>query len=129
MNLRGSGWHTTSLVTLSEFTPIILDSGEEKEIYLLIEKKDFNKVLERLFFECRNIMLEFSSKQREILSYQEKDGRGLCMPICKTQEIAWKTGTPRRLELQNTANVRFFYETLDDNRRIKSTMTVLNRNI
>ncbi|MBW0533200.1 hypothetical protein O181_072915 [Austropuccinia psidii MF-1] len=29
MNLRGIGGHTTSLVALSEFTPIILASGEE----------------------------------------------------------------------------------------------------
>ncbi|MBW0554889.1 hypothetical protein O181_094604 [Austropuccinia psidii MF-1] len=38
MNIRGIGGHTTSLVALSEFTPIILASGEETQIHFLIAK-------------------------------------------------------------------------------------------
>ncbi|MBW0481146.1 hypothetical protein O181_020861 [Austropuccinia psidii MF-1] len=33
MNLRGFGGHTTSLVALSEFTPIILASGKETKTH------------------------------------------------------------------------------------------------
>ncbi|MBW0568251.1 hypothetical protein O181_107966 [Austropuccinia psidii MF-1] len=48
-----------------------------------------------------NIRLEFSHKQGEILSYQEPDGRRLCMPICKPQALGWKTGPPRGMDLFN----------------------------
>ncbi|MBW0570626.1 hypothetical protein O181_110341 [Austropuccinia psidii MF-1] len=73
MKLRGIGGHTTSLVALSEFTPIILASGEETQIQFFIAKGSVHKVLQRLFLANNNIRLEFSHKQGEILSYQEPD--------------------------------------------------------
>ncbi|MBW0540758.1 hypothetical protein O181_080473 [Austropuccinia psidii MF-1] len=83
MNLGGIGGHNTSLVALSEFTLIILASGEETQINFFIAKGSFHTVLARPFLAYKNIRLEFSHKQGEILSYQEPDGRRLCMPICK----------------------------------------------
>ncbi|MBW0498869.1 hypothetical protein O181_038584 [Austropuccinia psidii MF-1] len=47
MNLRGIGGHTTSLVALSEFTPIILASGEEAQIHFFMTKGSVHKVLGR----------------------------------------------------------------------------------
>ncbi|MBW0535715.1 hypothetical protein O181_075430 [Austropuccinia psidii MF-1] len=75
MNLRGIGGHTTSLVALSEFTPIILASGEETQINFFIAKGSVHTVLGRPFLEENNIRLELSHKQGEIMSYQEPYGR------------------------------------------------------
>ncbi|MBW0540630.1 hypothetical protein O181_080345 [Austropuccinia psidii MF-1] len=47
------------------------------------------------------IRLEFSHNQGEILSYQEPDGRKLCMPICKPQALGWQKGPPRGMNLCN----------------------------
>ncbi|MBW0559571.1 hypothetical protein O181_099286 [Austropuccinia psidii MF-1] len=101
MNLRGMGGHTTSLVALSEFTPIILALGEETQIHFFIAKGSSHKVLGRPFLEDNNIRLEFSHNQGEILSYQEPDGRRLFMPICKPQALEWHTGPPRGMDLFN----------------------------
>ncbi|MBW0486652.1 hypothetical protein O181_026367 [Austropuccinia psidii MF-1] len=57
MNLREIGGHTTSFVILSEFTPIILASGEEPHIHFFIAKGSFHTVLERPFLECNKIRL------------------------------------------------------------------------
>ncbi|MBW0506867.1 hypothetical protein O181_046582 [Austropuccinia psidii MF-1] len=65
MNLRGIGGHTTSFVALSEFTPIILASGEETQIHFFIAKGSVHKVLGRPFLADNNIRLEFSHKQGE----------------------------------------------------------------
>ncbi|MBW0557933.1 hypothetical protein O181_097648 [Austropuccinia psidii MF-1] len=101
MSLRGIGGHTTSLVALSEFTPIILASGEETQSNFSIAKGSVHTVLGRPFLADNNIRLEFSHKQGEILSYQEPDGRLLFMPICKPQSLGWQTGPPRRMDLCN----------------------------
>ncbi|MBW0528491.1 hypothetical protein O181_068206 [Austropuccinia psidii MF-1] len=47
MNLRRIGGHTTSLVEISEFTPIILASGEETQIHFFIAKGSVDTVLGR----------------------------------------------------------------------------------
>ncbi|MBW0500443.1 hypothetical protein O181_040158 [Austropuccinia psidii MF-1] len=101
MNLRGIGGHTTSLVELSNFTAIILASGEETQIHFFIAKGSVHTVLGRPFLAENNIRLEFSHKQGEILSYQEPDGRKLCMPICKPQALGWHTGPHRGMDLCN----------------------------
>ncbi|MBW0481662.1 hypothetical protein O181_021377 [Austropuccinia psidii MF-1] len=101
MNLRGVGGHTTSLVTLSEFTPIILASGEETLIHFFITKGSVHTIFGRPFLEDNNIRLELSHKQGEKLSYQEPYGRRLCMPICRPQELGWQTGPPRCIDLCN----------------------------
>ncbi|MBW0522169.1 hypothetical protein O181_061884 [Austropuccinia psidii MF-1] len=59
MNLRGIGGHTTSLVALSEFTPIILASGEGTQIHFFIEKGSVHTVLGRPFLADNNIRLDF----------------------------------------------------------------------
>ncbi|MBW0478041.1 hypothetical protein O181_017756 [Austropuccinia psidii MF-1] len=74
MKLRGIGGHTTSLVVLSEFTPISMITGEEKEIHLLIAKGAVHTIFGRPFLANNNLKLEFSHKQGEIFSYPEKDG-------------------------------------------------------
>ncbi|MBW0509042.1 hypothetical protein O181_048757 [Austropuccinia psidii MF-1] len=101
MNLRGIGGHTTSLVALSEFTSIILASGEETQIHFFIAKGSVHTVLGRPFLADKNIRLELSHKQGEILSYQEPDGIRLCMPICQPQALGWQTGPPRGMDLCN----------------------------
>ncbi|MBW0477360.1 hypothetical protein O181_017075 [Austropuccinia psidii MF-1] len=60
MNLRGIGGHTTSLMELSEFTSIILASGEETQIHFFIEKGSVHTVLERPFLAYNNIGYSFS---------------------------------------------------------------------
>ncbi|MBW0484871.1 hypothetical protein O181_024586 [Austropuccinia psidii MF-1] len=105
MNLRGIGGHTTSLVALSEFPPIVLASGEETQIHFFIAKESFHTVLGRPFLADNNIRLQFSHKQGEILSYQEPDGRILCIPICKPQALGWKNGPPRGIYLCNMAKL------------------------
>ncbi|MBW0513688.1 hypothetical protein O181_053403 [Austropuccinia psidii MF-1] len=105
MNLRGIGGHTTSLVALSEFTPIILVSGEEAQIHFFIAKGSVHTVLGRPFLADDNIRLEFSHQEGEILSYQEPDGRILCMTICKPQALEWQTGPPRGMDLCNMAKL------------------------
>ncbi|MBW0570067.1 hypothetical protein O181_109782 [Austropuccinia psidii MF-1] len=104
MNFRGIGGHTTSLFALSEFTPIILASGEETQIHFSISKGSVHTVLGRPFLADNNIRLEFSHEQSEILSYQP-DGRRLCMPICKPQALGWQTGPPRGMDLCNMAKL------------------------
>ncbi|MBW0461134.1 hypothetical protein O181_000849 [Austropuccinia psidii MF-1] len=96
---RGIRGPTTSFVELSEFTPIILASGEETQINFLIAQGSVHKVLARPFLEDNIIRLKFSHTQGEILSYQEPDGERLFMPICKPQAIGWKNGPPRGMDL------------------------------
>ncbi|MBW0527822.1 hypothetical protein O181_067537 [Austropuccinia psidii MF-1] len=105
MNLRGIGGHITSLVALSKFTPIILASGEETQVQLFIEKGSVHTVLQRPFLEDNYIRLEFSHKKAEIFSYQEPDGKRLCIPICKPQEIGWQAGPLREMDLCNMAKL------------------------
>ncbi|MBW0461757.1 hypothetical protein O181_001472 [Austropuccinia psidii MF-1] len=105
MNLRGIGGHITSLVALSEFTPIILASGEETQIHFFIAKGSFHKALGRPSLAENIIRLQFSHEKGEILSYQEPDGRRLCMPICKPQAIGWQTGPPRGINSCNMAKL------------------------
>ncbi|MBW0489130.1 hypothetical protein O181_028845 [Austropuccinia psidii MF-1] len=105
MNLRGIGGHTTSLAALSEFTSIILASGEETQIHCFIANVSIHTVLGRPFLADNNIRLEFSHKQGGILSYQEPDGRRVCMPICKPQALGWQTGPPRGMDLCNMATL------------------------
>ncbi|MBW0518880.1 hypothetical protein O181_058595 [Austropuccinia psidii MF-1] len=57
MKLREIGGHTTSLVALSEFTPIILASGEETQIHFFIAKGLVHIVLGRPFLADNNIRL------------------------------------------------------------------------
>ncbi|MBW0574085.1 hypothetical protein O181_113800 [Austropuccinia psidii MF-1] len=127
MNFRGIGGHTTSLVALSEFTPIILASGEETQIHFFIAKGSVHTVLGRPFLEDNNIRLEFSHKQGEILSYQEPVGRRFCMPICENQALGWKTGPPRGMDLCNMAKLvrntpaKKFQNAKGDNTIIKLT--------
>ncbi|MBW0465912.1 hypothetical protein O181_005627 [Austropuccinia psidii MF-1] len=47
MKLGGIGGHTTLLVALSEFTPIILTPGEETQIHFFIGKGSVHTVLVR----------------------------------------------------------------------------------
>ncbi|MBW0466367.1 hypothetical protein O181_006082 [Austropuccinia psidii MF-1] len=94
MNLRGIGGNT-SLVALSEFTPIILALGVETPIHFFMAKGSVYTVLGRPLLANNNIRLEFPSKKGEILSYQEPDGRRLCMPVCKYKALGWQTGPPR----------------------------------
>ncbi|MBW0475127.1 hypothetical protein O181_014842 [Austropuccinia psidii MF-1] len=99
MNVKVIRGLTTSLVALSEFTPIHLASGEETQIQFFIEKGSVHTILGRSFLADKNIRLEFSHKQGKILSYQEPDGRRLCMPICEPQALGWQTSPPRRMDL------------------------------
>ncbi|MBW0530369.1 hypothetical protein O181_070084 [Austropuccinia psidii MF-1] len=127
MNLRGIGGHTTSLVALSEFTPIILASGEEAQIHFFIAKGSVHTVLGRPFLADNKIRLKVSHKQGEILRYQEPDGRRLCMPICKPQALGWQTGPPRGMDLSNMAKLvrntpgKKFQNAKGDNTIIKLT--------
>ncbi|MBW0495601.1 hypothetical protein O181_035316 [Austropuccinia psidii MF-1] len=53
MKLRGIGDHTTSLVAISQYTPIILASGEETQINFLISKGSVHTVLGRQQYQAR----------------------------------------------------------------------------
>ncbi|MBW0562269.1 hypothetical protein O181_101984 [Austropuccinia psidii MF-1] len=99
MNIRGIGGHTTSLVGLSEFKPITMITGEEKEIHSLIAKGAVHTILGRPFLEDNNVKLEFSHKQGEIFSYPEQDGNQLFLPICYPQAMGWKTSPPSGMNL------------------------------
>ncbi|MBW0558231.1 hypothetical protein O181_097946 [Austropuccinia psidii MF-1] len=105
MNLRGIGGNTTSLVALSEFTPIIFASGEETQIHFFIAKGSVHTVLGRPFLADNSIRLEFSHKNGKIISYQDPDGRHLCMPICTPQALGEKTGPPSGMDLCNMAKL------------------------
>ncbi|MBW0516367.1 hypothetical protein O181_056082 [Austropuccinia psidii MF-1] len=109
MNSRGIGGHTTSLIGLAEFTQVILPSGEEKENHFFISKGAVHTVLGRPFLADNNIRLDFSQKQGEIFSYQEADGRRLCMPICKPHMLGWQTGPPRGMELCSIGKMKDFF--------------------
>ncbi|MBW0575421.1 hypothetical protein O181_115136 [Austropuccinia psidii MF-1] len=87
MNLIGIGGHTKSLVGLSEFTPITMIKGEEKEINLFIAKGAVHTLLIRPFLEDNSVKLEFSHKQGEIFSYSEEYGQRLCLKICNPQAM------------------------------------------
>ncbi|MBW0552348.1 hypothetical protein O181_092063 [Austropuccinia psidii MF-1] len=105
MNPRGIGGNTTSLVTLSEFTPIILASGEETLIHFFIAKGSFHTVLGRPFFLENNIRQELFYKQCEIPIYQEPYARILCISLLKPQPIGCKTGPPGEMEFFNMAKL------------------------
>ncbi|MBW0551006.1 hypothetical protein O181_090721 [Austropuccinia psidii MF-1] len=115
MNLRGIGGHTTSLVSLSEFTPIMFASGKETQIHLLIAKGSVHTVLGRPFLADNNIRLEFSHKQGEILSYQEPDGRLFLLKILNTHCVTGALGQKNKsgLALSNQGTH------LEDSKRIE----------
>ncbi|MBW0529537.1 hypothetical protein O181_069252 [Austropuccinia psidii MF-1] len=81
--------HTTSLVALSEFTLIILASGDEAKIHFFIVRGSIQTVLGRSFLEYNKIIFEFSPKQVEPLSYRFKYRRILCRKIFKPQSLGW----------------------------------------
>ncbi|MBW0550063.1 hypothetical protein O181_089778 [Austropuccinia psidii MF-1] len=97
MNLRGIGGHKKASIGLAEFEQLILPSGEEKEVQYLIDKGAVYTVLGRPLEE-NNIRLYFSHKIGEISSYEEADGRRLCLPICKPHMLGWQAGPPREVE-------------------------------
>ncbi|MBW0572399.1 hypothetical protein O181_112114 [Austropuccinia psidii MF-1] len=100
--------------------------GEETQIHFFIAKGSVHTVLGRPFLADNNIRLEFSHKQVEILSYQEPEGRRLCMPICKPQELGWQTGPPRGMDLCNMAKlVRNNPRMKDKNEKRDNTITNL----
>ncbi|MBW0482394.1 hypothetical protein O181_022109 [Austropuccinia psidii MF-1] len=99
MNITGIGGHTTSLVGLSEFAPITMITGEEKEFYLFIAKGAVHTILVRPFSADNNFELEFSHKEGEIFSYIEQDGSQLCLPICNPQAMGWQISPPSGMEL------------------------------
>ncbi|MBW0569721.1 hypothetical protein O181_109436 [Austropuccinia psidii MF-1] len=109
MNLREIGGHTTSLIGLAEFTQVLLPSGEEKEMHFFISKGEVHTVLGRPFLAENNIRLDPTQKQGEIFSYQEADGRRLCMPICKPHMLGWQTGAPRGMELFSMGKIRDWF--------------------
>ncbi|MBW0527484.1 hypothetical protein O181_067199 [Austropuccinia psidii MF-1] len=82
MNLSGIGGHCTSIVGLAEFTPITLDTGEERNMHLFVVRGAVHTVFGRPFLADNNIILDFSQQKGEIFSYIEQDGRRLCLPIC-----------------------------------------------
>ncbi|MBW0525220.1 hypothetical protein O181_064935 [Austropuccinia psidii MF-1] len=109
MILRGSGGNTKSLIALAEITQVLFPSGEEKEIHFFIAKGAVNTDLKRPFLADNNIGLDFSQKQGEVLSYQEADGRRLCMPICKPHTLGWQTGPPRGMELCSMGKINDWF--------------------
>ncbi|MBW0496888.1 hypothetical protein O181_036603 [Austropuccinia psidii MF-1] len=59
MNLRGIGGHTTSFVALSEFTPIILASGEETQIHFSLQKDALIQYLEDPSWQTKTLGYNF----------------------------------------------------------------------
>ncbi|MBW0465764.1 hypothetical protein O181_005479 [Austropuccinia psidii MF-1] len=98
INLRGTSGNKKYLVGLSEFTPITMTTGEEKEIHLFIAKGAIYTILGRPFSKDKNVKLECSHKQGEISSYPEQDGHQLCVPRCKPQTMGWKISPTRGME-------------------------------
>ncbi|MBW0533438.1 hypothetical protein O181_073153 [Austropuccinia psidii MF-1] len=72
MNLRGIGGHKTSLVGLSELTPINIITGEEKEIHLFIAKGAIHTILGRPFLADNKVKLEFHTRKGKYLVIQRK---------------------------------------------------------
>ncbi|MBW0496366.1 hypothetical protein O181_036081 [Austropuccinia psidii MF-1] len=99
MNLRGIDGNKKSLVGLSEFIPIAMTTGEEKEIHLFIAKGAIHTILGRPFITDNNVKWEFSHKQGEIISDPEEDGIKLCLPICNPQAMGWRVSPPSGMEL------------------------------
>ncbi|MBW0561178.1 hypothetical protein O181_100893 [Austropuccinia psidii MF-1] len=105
ISFRGIGGNTTSLVGISEFTPITMITGEEKEIHLFIAKGAVHTILGRPFLADNNVKLAFSHKQGEIFSYPEKAGHQLCLPIFNPQAMGWKISPPRGMELGASSEI------------------------
>ncbi|MBW0563640.1 hypothetical protein O181_103355 [Austropuccinia psidii MF-1] len=72
MNLRGIGGHKKSLVGLSEFTPITMITGEEKEIHLFIEKGAIHTKLGRQFEQIIILNWSFHTSKGKYLVIQRK---------------------------------------------------------
>ncbi|MBW0506453.1 hypothetical protein O181_046168 [Austropuccinia psidii MF-1] len=106
INLREIEGHKKSLIGLAEFTQVLFPSGEEKEILFFIAKGEVNTVLFRPFLAENDIILDFLQKQGEIISYQEAEGRTLCMPICKPHMLGWNTGPPRGMEIYSMGKIK-----------------------
>ncbi|MBW0469092.1 hypothetical protein O181_008807 [Austropuccinia psidii MF-1] len=106
VNLRELGGHTTSLVGISEFTPITKITEEEKEVHLFIAKRAVHTLLGRSFLADNNVKLKFSHKQGEIFSYLQQDGGQLCLPICNPQSMGWKIPPPSGMELCESSEIR-----------------------
>ncbi|MBW0491280.1 hypothetical protein O181_030995 [Austropuccinia psidii MF-1] len=106
INLRGVGGNTSSLVVLSEFQPIIMITGEQKEIHFFIAKGAVHTILGKPFLADNNVKLKFSHKQGEIFNYPKQDGNQLCLPVCNPQAICWQMSPPRGMELCASSEIR-----------------------
>ncbi|MBW0543566.1 hypothetical protein O181_083281 [Austropuccinia psidii MF-1] len=105
MRLRGIGGYSTAIGGLSENTVLVLQSGEEKRIHFFVARGAVQKVIGRSFLSDNGIRSQHSQKQGEIFSYEEYDGRRLCIPICTPESKGWHTGPPRGMEICNMARI------------------------
>ncbi|MBW0507858.1 hypothetical protein O181_047573 [Austropuccinia psidii MF-1] len=111
MNLRQISGHFSSIVELSEFTPITLVSGEGINIHLFVARGAVNTVLGRPFLAENNIRLELSQQKGEILSYMQPDGRRILLPICPPQEVGWREKPQEFMEAHESATVKGYNST------------------
>ncbi|MBW0557954.1 hypothetical protein O181_097669 [Austropuccinia psidii MF-1] len=115
MNLRGIGGHCTSIVVFSEFTPIALVTGEERNIHLFVARGAVHTVLGRPFLADVNIRLDFSQQKGEIFSYIEPDGRRLCLPICSPQKGGWREEPSEGMEICAVSQLEYWKELPKEN--------------
>ncbi|MBW0570556.1 hypothetical protein O181_110271 [Austropuccinia psidii MF-1] len=105
MRLRGIGDQSTEIVRLSENTILVLPFGDERRIHFFVARGSFHTVIGRPFLADNGIRLEHSQQRGEILSYNESDGRILCIPVCTPESKGWHTGPPRGMEMCNMARI------------------------
>ncbi|MBW0487011.1 hypothetical protein O181_026726 [Austropuccinia psidii MF-1] len=115
MSLREIGGHCTSVVVLTESTPITLVTGEERNIHIFVARGEVHTVLGRPFFEQNNIRIDFSQQKGEIFSYILPDGRRPCLPVCLPQKVGWREKTPAGMQTCAVSKSEYWAELPKEN--------------
>jgi hypothetical protein len=94
MRLKGIGGHFTPIIGIAENVEISAFPGYTNLANFFIVKGSVHTVLGRSFLADHNIQLELSNKKGEVLSFEDQQGKRLCIPICLPNTPGWHKDPP-----------------------------------
>ncbi|KAI7943547.1 hypothetical protein MJO28_011075 [Puccinia striiformis f. sp. tritici] len=119
MRLRGIGGHYTPIVGLAENIKVTVFPGYSHLANFFIVRGSVHTVLGRPFLADHNIRLELSNTKGEVLSFEDTEGKRLCIPICLPDNPGWHKEPPR---LRQNCSFQLHGDYMDQNIQAEVTM-------